>query len=126
MPQRTMQREETDTTLKACLLAEAKIDGARQLLLDGRPEAIDGCQSELQQAVAVLEGLVSEGAFQTNSPVASVLHRILHSAHALKLQIEYASKLYFGWIQLRLGAGYTAQGLPVLAHSEPGSCSFEG
>ena len=121
-----MQQEERHPSLEACLLAEAKIHEARQLLLDARPGAIDCCQSELQQIVAVLERLVSEGAFQSNSPVISALQRIRRSAHALKLQIEYASKLYFGWIQLRLGAGYTEQGLPVLLTSEPGSCSFEG
>jgi hypothetical protein len=130
-----MQREETNTTTGASIpaasiddavsYAEAKLREVRQMLLDARPEVVDRCQSELQQVVTALERLVSEGALQSNPGVSSALLRIRRSAHALKLQIEYASNLCFGWIQLRLGAGYTAQGLPVLMAREPGS-SFEG
>jgi hypothetical protein len=109
----------------ACLYAETKLREARQLLLDARPESVDRCQSELQQVVTVLERLVSEGALQSSPGASSALRRIRRSAHALKLQIDYASNLCFGWIQLRLGAGYTAQGLPVLIANEPAS-SFEG
>jgi hypothetical protein len=109
----------------ACLYAEAKLREVRQMLLDARPEVVERCQSELQQIVTVLERLVSGGALQPNPDVSSALIGIRRSAHALKLQIECASNLCFGWIQLRLGAGYSAQGLPVLIANEPGS-SFEG
>jgi hypothetical protein len=114
-----------DANLEACLHAEGRIREAGQCLLDARPGSIDRCQSELQQVAAVLEGIVAQGTFQANPPLSSALLRIRRSAHALKLQIQYASNLYFGWIQLRLGAGYTERGLPVLATNEPG-CSFEG
>jgi hypothetical protein len=135
-----MQQEETHTAPSAFipstsilstsvddafLYAEGKLREVRQMLLDARPESVDRCQSELQQVVAVLERLVSDGALQTNPSVSSALLRIRRSAHALGLQIEYASNLCFGWIQLRLSTGYTAQGLPVLRASEPGS-TFEG
>jgi hypothetical protein len=114
-----MQQEET---LEGC---ESRLHSAQQLLLDARPGAVDGCRGELQQVITLLEGLISEGAFQPNPPVSSALLRIRSSARALQLQIEYASNLWFGWIQTRLGEGYTAQGRPVLITSEPGS-SFEG
>jgi hypothetical protein len=120
-----MQQEGTHTDLEACLHAEARIREAGQWLLDVRPGSIDRCQSELQQVAAVLEGLAAQGTFHANPPLSSALLRIRRSAHALRFQIQYASNLYLGWIQLRLGAGYTKQGLPVLATNEPG-CSFEG
>jgi hypothetical protein len=108
----------------ACLHAEAKLREVSRLLLDIRPEAVERCQSELQQVIAALERLVSAGLFQANPRASATLVRIRRSARALRLQIEYASNLYFGWIQQRLGTGYTRQGLPVLAAREPGS-SFE-
>jgi len=117
---------ERDEGLNACLFAEAKMLEARQLLLDAGPGAIEPCQNELQQIVATLEKLVSDRTLEANSSASSALLRIRRSAQALKLQIEYSSRLYCGWVQLRLGAGYTQQGLPVFATSEPGSCSFEG
>jgi hypothetical protein len=124
-----MQQEGTHTTAgasieAACLHAEAKIREVSRLLLDIRPEAVERCQSELQQVIALLKGLVSERAFQANPRVSSTLVGIGRSARVLKLQIEYASNLYSGWIQLRLGAGYTQQGLPVLVRGESRS-SFE-
>jgi hypothetical protein len=108
----------------ACLYADAKLREVQRLLLDMRPEAVERCQSELQQVIAVLQKLVSEGSREPNPRVSSTLVRIRRSARALKLQIEYASNLYWGWIQLRLGAGYTQQGRPLLVMREPGS-SFE-
>ena len=124
--QTIVEQTATLPALDVCLQAEAKIHEARQRLLDARPGDIEGCRNELNQAAAVLERLVSEGAFPASFPAWAALLRIRRSAHALKLQIEYASKLYCGWIQLRLGTGYTRQGLPVLATGEPGRCSFEG
>jgi len=121
-----MQQEAPNKSLEACRHAEARIQEARQLLMDARPEAVERCQVELQQVVVALESLSSEGPFHASPALSAALVRIRRSAHALRLQIEYASKLYFGWIQLRLGAGYTKQGLPILATGEPGRCSFEG
>jgi hypothetical protein len=109
----------------ACVRAEAKLREVRQLLLDARPESVERCQSELQEVVAMLEALISKGALPSNPGVSSALLGIRRSAQALKLQIEFASNLCFGWIQLRLGAGYTAQGLPILIPRESGS-TFEG
>jgi|SRR5271170_55822 len=119
-----MQQQATPTILEACLGAEVKLREARQFLLDSRPEAVERCQSELQQVVAVLEKLVAAEPLQSNPPASSALLRVRRLAHLLRLQIEFASNLCSGWIQLRLGAGYTEQGLPVLVRRESGS-SFE-
>ncbi|HEY1757509.1 MAG TPA: hypothetical protein VGG72_19205 [Bryobacteraceae bacterium] len=109
---------------EACLEAEARLREAARCLLDVRPEAVERCQDELQQVIAALEPFVSKGALQANPRVASALLRIRWSAQALRLQIKFASNLYSGWVQLRLGTGYTRQGLPVFVTGAPGR-SFE-
>jgi hypothetical protein len=108
----------------ACLQAEAKLREAGLFLLNFNPQAVERCQEELRLVIAMLEGLVDEGSFQANPGIAATLLRIRRSAQALRMQIRYASNLYSGWIQLRLGSGYTRQGLPFLANGSPGT-SFE-
>jgi hypothetical protein len=109
---------------EACLHVAEKLRGASRFLLEIRPESVERCQAELEQVIAVLENLVSHGDFQYNPRVSSMLAGIRRSACALGLQIKYASNLYSGWLQLRLGAGYTQQGLPVFVTAKTGA-SFE-
>jgi hypothetical protein len=122
-----MQEEVTYTALETC---EAGIREAGQLLLEARPEAVDRCQAELQRVAETLERLVTEKTIGTDSRYVSAVKRIRESASVLKIQTEYASNLWSGWLQLCLGTGYTDQGLPVLITREAlGSqarCSFEG
>lgn len=122
-----MREEVTYTALETC---EAGIREAGQLLLDARPEAVDRCQAELQRVAETLERLVAEKTIGTDSRYVLALKRIRESAGVLKIQTEYASNLWSGWLQLCLGAGYTDQGLPVLITGEAAAgtsrCSFEG
>jgi hypothetical protein len=122
-----MQQEGTYTALETC---EAGIREAGQLLLDARPEAVDRCQAELQRVAETLERLVAEGTIAADSRIAPALMRIRQSTGVLKVQTEYAANLWSGWLQLRLGTGYTDQGLPVLITGEAlggnTRCSFEG
>jgi len=121
-----MQKDATHATScisfdDACRYTDTKLREVRRLLLDTRPEAVERCQSELEQIVAVLEKLVAEGDHPSDTAATAALTGIQGSARDLRLQIEYASNLCFGWIQLRLGAGYSRDGLPVLVTGEPGS-----
>jgi hypothetical protein len=45
--------------------------------------------------------------------VTRAIYRIQASARALGQRIEHGSKLVRGWMQLRLGEGYTRGGLPT-------------
>jgi hypothetical protein len=119
-----MQQERQESILAACRGVEAKIDEIGRRLLDPRPEAIDRCQNELHEVAVVLRRLVAEGGFPRNSALSSTLSDIRRSAQTLKIQAECASNLCSGWLQLRLGSGYTKQGLPLLVRHESGS-SFE-
>jgi hypothetical protein len=119
-----MQQERQELILDSCRSVEAKIDEIARRLLDPKPEAIDRCHNELQQVAVVLRHLVSEGGFPRNSALSSILSGIRRSAQTLRIQAECASNLCSGWLQLRLGSGYTEKGLPLLVRSEPGS-TFE-
>ena len=83
---------------------------AGQFFLEARPEAVDRGHAALQRAAEILERLKGERALPADPLLAPALLRIRQSAAVLKLQIECASNLCSGWLQLRMGAGYTAQG----------------
>ena len=116
--------ERTQSVLEFCQRAETTIREVQQLLLDPRPGMLERCQAELQQVIVGLQTLVSEGSSAPNPEVSSSLRQIQQATRPLRLQIEHASNLCLGWIQLRLGTGYTEQGLPVLMAGEARS-SFE-
>jgi hypothetical protein len=103
--------------------AEAAMREAGQLFLEARPEAVDRGHAALQRAAEILERLRAEPKLPADPLLAQALLRIRQLAVILKFQIECASNLCSGWLQLSMGAGYTAQGLPVL--NEPGCRSFE-
>ena len=103
--------------------AEAAMREAGQFFLEARPEAVDQGRAALQRAAGILEGLRAERALSTGPGLAQALLRIRQLAAILSVQIECASNLCSGWLQLSMGAGYTAEGLPVL--NEPGGRSFE-
>jgi hypothetical protein len=104
--------------------AEAKLVEVRLLLLDPRPEVLDHCRIELGEVVALLTELGSGGFRQPTPAFLSSVRQVRRAAQELGLQIEHASKFCRGWIQLTLGMGYTAGGLPVLMTGEAGN-SFE-
>jgi hypothetical protein len=120
-----MQEERTRSVMECCRLAETTIRKVQRLMLEPRPGVLDRCQIELQQVIHALDALVSEASRPKNPAVQSSFGRIQDAARALRLQIEYASNFCLGWIQLRLGTGYTERGLPVLEPGEARS-SFEG
>ena len=126
-----MRQEGTHTAPGGVPARRSGIRAARQFLLEARPEAVDRCQTALQRVVDILEAAHrgENGLHRSDPLLSAALLRIRRSALGIQLQIEYASNLCSGWLQLRLGAGYTDQGLPVLvtdeSASKPGHCSFE-
>lgn len=98
--------------LEICAQAEDRIRQAQQLLLEPRPETIDRAVAELMEVIGALK--------QVRPPITSdlrdPLQRIRTVTRALARQVEHASNLYMGLVQLRMANGYTRQGLP-LVHS---------
>jgi len=106
----------TEDVAESCLAAEAKISRAQQLLAeDARPENVDLCVAELGEVAELLRGLM-DGSLDADASL--TIRRIQGSARRLNLQIQHASRLCLGWIQRRMGTGYTAQGAPVLMPPE--------
>lgn len=114
-----------DTAASELAAAEAKIGGVQDLLLNPRPETLDRAIGDLAEVVAVLNNLVSSGVEKWNPATVNSFHQIRRAARALSPQIEHASTFCMGWIQMRLGTGYTQQGFPVFVEGEARS-SFEG
>ncbi len=109
------------TPQESCQAAEERIQAAQQLMLDPRPETMDRCLTELGRVVAILENLATGNARDWNPEIQAAFLRLQAANSRLKMQIEHASNFWRGWIQMRMGTGYTRQGLPELARSEAGS-----
>ncbi len=117
------QDQATPSILESCLAAAAKLRQVQQLLLE--PGTLDRSAAELNEVIATLEQLVSASSPDWGPAESASLHQIKRAAGRLRAQIEHASNLWAGWLQLRMGTGYTEQGLPVFVNHEAGSC-FEG
>jgi hypothetical protein len=117
-------QEPTPSALESCLVVEKKIRDAQQFLLIPRQEGLDRCINELDQVTVLLETLVSAGPHGEEPALPAAFRRMRRSAQTLRLQIEYTSNLWRGWLQRRVGAGYTEQGFPVFADHD--ARSFEG
>jgi hypothetical protein len=123
------EEDKSISALDSCRAAEAKIQEAQRLLSVAGREGLDHALNLLDQAIALLETVVSLGPDslgpRTGSPaLLAAFHRIKRSARMVGLQTEFASNFWQGWLQRRVGTGYTEQGLPVFV--DHGAKSFEG
>jgi hypothetical protein len=110
--------------LESCRGAEARIHTVEKLLLQPRPETLDQCETELREIILILQRLVSEGKRHWTPETGAAFRTIKQATGRLRRQIEHASNLWAGWLQLRMGIGYTERGRPVYSSAEPGS-TFE-
>ena len=113
-----MEQQETGSALEVCRRAESSLHEIHQWLLDVSPDTVNRCKAEIQDVTLALETLVARAAPKPDPAALSALLRVRQASRRLRLQLEYASNFCFGWTQLRLGAGYTEKGLPVLMPSE--------
>jgi len=121
----SVEEDKAARALAACRAAEEKIGKVHELLQQPGAESLDHALAELTEVATVLTSLVNSGV-QKGSPAArESLEEIRRTARRLRPQIEHASRFFLGWIQARLGTGYTWQGSPVFVESEARS-SFEG
>jgi hypothetical protein len=111
-------KEETRSLLDACAEVEAGIQAAQRLLLDPRAETLDRSESELTRVIQILEALVSKPSPERSPAASASLRQIKRAVRKLGIQVAHASNLHRGWAQLRLGIGYTNQGLPVFVTGE--------
>ena len=109
------------SALESVRLAQAKIGCVRELLLTPTVQSLDRCLDELGETAGLLNTIIQEGTEGGGAlppEIALAAREIRDSARNLRLQIGYASQFWLGWMQIRLGSGYTAEGSPVLAGGE--------
>jgi hypothetical protein len=118
-----------ESALEVCQRAESmlrEIQGGE--LLPGT-DMLAHWETELGQVAALLEAtqdsMTEECKPRNNPAVRQTIQRIRYRAGLLKLQCEHGSNYCMGLLQVRMGTGYSAQGLPVLSPTESRS-SFEG
>lgn len=108
--------EAQKSALEICDQAERRIREAQRMLIDPRRETLDSVQSELAEVIGGLRGLGRSLQPELRAP----LQRIRAEAGTLSRQIEHASNLYMGYMQLRVNHGYTRQGMPMV-HTRAGN-----
>src|SRR5580704_5109998 len=121
------------TLKERCQAGEAKLEQVAAALLDPRPEIVDRCEMELQEVIELLESnALLESATDSTSvrpddrgEVRANLLRLRKKIRLLAMQVQQATNLCQGWIQLGLSQGYTDQGRPALPPSQP-QASYEG
>jgi hypothetical protein len=106
------------TPTESCQAAEASLLSAQTLMLDPRPEAVDRCVAELSRVAGILEHLATGNARDWNPEVTAAVLRIQAANTRLRGQIEHASNFWRGWLQIKVGTGYTRQGLPEIPASD--------
>jgi hypothetical protein len=121
----SLPEEKAASALAACQSAQEKIGNVQELLRNPGTESVERAISELSEVAALLNSMISTRAYKFHPAAQASFQEIRRAARSLRPQIEHASKFCMGWIQVRLGTGYTRQGFPVFVENEARS-SFEG
>ncbi|HSR07978.1 MAG TPA: hypothetical protein VLM42_12565 [Bryobacteraceae bacterium] len=118
-----------ESALEVCQRAENILREVQSGELVPGTEMLAEWETELGQVAALLEAthgsMTDEFKPRNNPAVRQAILRIRQRAGLLKLQFEHGSNYCMGLLQVRMGTGYCAQGLPVLTPTEARS-SFEG
>jgi hypothetical protein len=103
---------------ECCEQAEVCLQQASLILQKPTPAALEECAQTLAQVVDTMEKLAGGSAREEDPAVRLALTRICVASRNLSLQIEHASNLVRGWMQLQLGEGYTRGGSPVFSEQD--------
>ena len=118
-----------ESALEICQRAENMLREIQSGELVPGTEMLAQWESELGQVAALLEAthtsMTGESKPSDNPALRQVVLGIRYRAGMLKLQFEHGSNYCMGLLQIRMGTGYSAEGLPVLIPTEARS-SFEG
>ena len=104
--------------------AQTKLNEARELLQRPSPLSLDSCRSLLSEVNHILEGLTAADPSERTPEFFDHLREARETAQVLTGQIQHGSRFCLGWLQVRMGVGYTEQGKPIMLESTKGR-SFE-
>ena len=102
-------------------LAQARLGEARQLLLQPTPASLESCRDHFGEVAQILEELIAVGPVGLTPEVIKSIRQIQRAAQDLQTQIEHGSRFCTGFLQMRMGVGYTDRGAPVMLESMRGS-----
>jgi hypothetical protein len=118
-----------ESALEVCQRAENMLREIQSGELVPGTEMLAQWETDLGEVAALLEAthgsMTDEFKPRNNPAVRQAILRIRQRTGLLKLQFEHGSNYCMGLLQIRMGSGYSAQGLPVLTPTEARS-SFEG
>lgn len=118
-----------ESALETCQRAENILREMQSGELVPGTDMLAQWETELGQVAVLIEAAhncMTDAFKPRNNPaLRQVLLGIRYRAGMLKLQFEHGAHYCTGLLQLRMGTGYSAQGLPVLIPTESRS-SFEG
>jgi hypothetical protein len=119
--------------LAECQRLESLLQDIKQRAVVPQPDVLTECEHELADIVSSLENLRrtfageadAAGVLHENAIVRQTLRRIQQNARDLSAGFLHGANYCAGLLQIRLGTGYSDQGLPVLVPSQSRN-SFEG
>ena len=111
------------TALESIGIARSKISEAKNLLLQPSAGSLDSCRTCLGDVAQILQELViaqsgKDGPAGLTPDVIHSIRQIQLSARDLESQIQHGSRFCTGWLQMRLGMGYSDRGAPVMIETE--------
>jgi hypothetical protein len=102
-------------------VAQNKLAEVRELLLRPSPVALENCQSLLGEIAGILEELIAANSKERTPEFYKSVREILEATEELQEQIQHGTRFCLGWLQTRLGVGYTDRGVPVMLEAMSGS-----
>jgi len=121
--------QQQESALETCQRAEGMLGEVERLALVPGTDMLAQWESELGQVAVLLEtvhdSMTEECAPRSNPALREVIEGIQRKAAKLKIQCEHGSNYCMGLLQVRLGTGYSENGLPVLISAEA-TRTFEG
>ena len=118
-----------ESALEACQQVNTILREAQQGVLVPGTDMLAQWETELGRAAALLEELqqsmMEHGVPRRNPALRKAIQEIQRTADRLQVQFEHGSNFCMGFLQFRLGTGYSEQGLPVLMPTKARG-TFEG
>jgi len=113
-----------ETALETCQHVHTILREVEQAVLVPGTDMLAQWETELGQAATLLEG-IHESMKSGDSSIRPALQEIRRVGGKLQAKFEHGSNYCMGLLQVRLGTGYSEQGLPVLMPTEARG-TFEG
>lgn len=104
-----------------CGQLNSRLQNLQASLCPPNPERMERCETELKEVIRVLTACAAERRLARDPAhpgERAALRQLKQAIRRLSAQLEHGLNLCQGWAQLRLSAGYTDQGRPILVCGE--------